>query len=135
MHHDVLSVAKAATPSDHSRRQGSPQRDYVRRVSCGVYVHLGRSLGDARADVISSSLMPLDTTTLQMALVGYGAERQKVQAKIAELRRQLGSRAAIPVAVAPAKRGTRRMSAAARKRIAAAQKKRWAAFHKKQKAV
>ena len=77
----------------------------------------------------------MDTTTLQMALIGYEAERQKIQDKIVELQRQLGGRnhrAAAPVANSPSKR-TRRMSAAARRRIAAAQKKRWAAFHKKQK--
>ena len=78
-----------------------------------------------------------DTTLLQMALVGYEAERQKIQAKIAELQRQLGGRsgrAPTAVADAPAKRGRRRMSAAARKRIAEAQKKRWTAYRKKKAA-
>jgi hypothetical protein len=81
--------------------------------------------------------MPIDTTTLQMALIGYEAERQKIQAKIAELQRQLGRRngnARTPVADTPTKRGRRRMSAAARKRIADAQKKRWAEYHNKAKA-
>jgi hypothetical protein len=80
----------------------------------------------------------LDTTTLQMALIGYEAERQKITSKIAELQRQLKSRnhrAGNPVADAHTKRGRRRMSAAARKRIAAAQKKRWAAFHRKKRAA
>ena len=81
--------------------------------------------------------MPIhtDTTLLQMALLGYEAERQKIQGKIDEIQRQLGGRnhRAIP-ANAPAKRGRRPMSAAARKRIAAAQKKRWAAY-RKQKAA
>jgi hypothetical protein len=85
-------------------------------------------------NVISSPLMPIDTTTLQMALLGYEVERQKIQEKIAELQRQLkgrNHRAGTPVTEAPTKRG---MSAAARKRIAEAQKKRWAAFRKKKAA-
>lgn len=81
--------------------------------------------------------MTLDTLTLQMALIGYEAERQKIQEKIAEIQRQLNGRiragrAAAPVAEnRPAKRQKRRMSAEARKRIAEAQKKRWAAYRKK----
>ena len=83
--------------------------------------------------------MPIQTdpTLLQMALIGYEAERQKIQGKIAELQRQLGGRnhrATTPAANAPAKPGRKRMSAAARKRIAAAQKKRWAAY-RRQKAA
>jgi hypothetical protein len=80
----------------------------------------------------------LDTTTLQMALIGYESERQKIQERIAELQRQLKSRdprAGTPVADTPALNGRRRMNAAARKRIAEAQKKRWAAYRKKQKAA
>lgn len=78
----------------------------------------------------------IDTTTLQMALIGYESERQRIQSKIAELQRQLkirNHRADTTVVEVPVKRGRRRMSAAARKRIAAAQKKRWAAYRKKQK--
>ncbi len=81
--------------------------------------------------------MTLDTLTLQMALIGYEAERQKIQEKIAEIQRQLNGRiragrTAAPVAEnRPAKRQRHRMSAEARKRIAEAQKKRWAAYRKK----
>lgn len=88
--------------------------------------------------MISSPFMPTDTTTLQMALIGYEAERQKIQAKIAELQRLLkirNHRDGTAVDSAPVTRTRRRMSAAARKRIAEAQKKRWAEFHKKQKAA
>jgi hypothetical protein len=89
--------------------------------------------------VVSSSFpMLLDTMTLQMALIGYEAERQKIQDKIAELQRQpngRAGRAAPTVAAIPAERGSRRMSAAARRRIAEAQKKRWAAYRRKQKAA
>jgi hypothetical protein len=87
--------------------------------------------------MISSSLCAfrkdLMITTEQAALVGYEAERQKIQGKIAELQRQLkgrAGRAPAPMTETPAKRGRRRMSAAARKRIAATQKKRWAASQK-----
>lgn len=78
-----------------------------------------------------------DTQLLQMALVGYEAERQKIRGKIAELQRHLNGRtrrASSAMTSAPVKRTRRRMSAAARKRIAAAQKKRWAAF-RRQKAA
>jgi len=77
-------------------------------------------------------------TVEEAALIGYEAERQKIQDKITELQRQVGSRAgraAAPLAATPAGRGPRRMSAAARKRIAEAQKKRWAAYRRKQKAA
>jgi hypothetical protein len=73
--------------------------------------------------------MPIDSTTLQMALLGYEAERDKIQGKIAELQRLLKIRnhhAATPVADARAKHGRRRMSAAPRRKSAEAQRKRWA---------
>ena len=73
----------------------------------------------------------VDHSILEMALIGYQAERSKIEEKIAEIEKELGGRT--PRAAAPAvKAGPRRqMSAAARKRIAAAQKKRWAEFHSK----
>lgn len=71
-----------------------------------------------------------DLTTLQMALVGYQIERQKIDERIAEIQAQLkGKRAATPAAPAEKKAapGPKRvLSPAARRRIAAAQKKRWA---------
>ena len=77
-----------------------------------------------------------DPTTLQMALVGYEIEKQKIDDKIRELRAQLtGYEAAGTSAPADATaRGPRRrrtLSAAARKRIAEAQRKRWAEHRKK----
>ena len=77
-----------------------------------------------------------DSAVLQMALIGYEAERQKIQDKIAELQAQLNGRSKrtrSAMTRAPVKRTRRQMSAAARRRIAAAQKKRWAEYHKKQK--
>lgn len=81
-----------------------------------------------------------DRDILEMALIGYEAEKARVAAAIAAIQAQLGQRgpgrpkAEVGTsATAPRKRT---MSAAARKRIAAAQRKRWAAFHKqKAKAV
>ena len=67
---------------------------------------------------------------LKMALVGYEAQRAKINAAIAELRARLGHQASgAPAQSAPMKRT---MSAAARRRIAAAQRKRWAAVRKNQ---
>ena len=79
-----------------------------------------------------------DTTLLQMALVGFEAERQNTQAKIAEIQRELKRQGrtrrtdTIATDALPTKRRRGKMSAEARKRIAAAQKKRWAEYRKKQ---
>lgn len=78
-----------------------------------------------------------DLTTLQMALVGYQIERQKIEDKIQELQKQLkGSRSAALPAASEKKTAVKRfLSPAARKRIAAAQKKRWAEHRKRQAAA
>ena len=76
-----------------------------------------------------------DNSLLEMALVGYEAQREKIRAKMAEIQARLGK---------PGKHGSagkiranagkkRVLSAAARKRIAEAQRKRWAKFHAAQK--
>lgn len=69
-----------------------------------------------------------DLTTLQMALVGYQLEKQKIEDKIREIQGQLkGKRVALPSVMATKRAGVKRvLSSAARRRIAAAQKKRWA---------
>jgi hypothetical protein len=75
-----------------------------------------------------------DVEMLRMALVGYQAERQKIDEKINQLQARL--RIARGSSVAPmnleGRRPRRQLSTAARKRIADAQRKRWAAFHKNQ---
>ena len=63
-----------------------------------------------------------DRDLLAMALVGYEAEKVRINAAIAEIKATLGTGAPAP--------RKRTMSAAARKRIAAAQRKRWAAVKK-----
>ena len=77
-----------------------------------------------------------DPTTLQMALVGYQIEKQKIEDKIREIQGQLrGKRIALPsdsAAMAKRSSGVKRvLSPAARRRIAAAQKKRWAEHRKR----
>ena len=82
--------------------------------------------------------MPIqtDSTLLQMALIGFETERQKIKGKIADIQRELSGKERAHRAGAPAdsktpmKRGRRTMSASARKRIAAAQKKRWAEYRR-----
>jgi hypothetical protein len=65
-------------------------------------------------------------------LVGSEAERHKIEAAMAAIRKQVDGQAVAP-ALDGARRPKRNMSAAARRRIAAAQRKRWAAFHAERK--
>jgi len=78
-----------------------------------------------------------DLTTLQMALVGYQIEKQKIEDKIRQIQGQLKGKRVSSAASAPAAekqtRTKRVLSPEARKRIAAAQKKRWAE-HRRMKA-
>ena len=73
----------------------------------------------------------LDRSILEMALIGYQRSLENIEAKIADIQRQLGIRSpkAAPSVATDEAKPKRRMSAGARKRIALAQKKRWAAFH------
>lgn len=75
-----------------------------------------------------------DVTTLQMALVGYQYEKQKIEDRIREIQAQLKGKHTT-VAAPAGERNTagvkRVLSPGARKRIAAAQKKRWAEHRKK----
>ena len=76
-----------------------------------------------------------DITTLQMALVGYQLEKQKIENKIHELQALLKRQRVTVPGAAPAEKkaaGTKRvLSPAARRRIALAQKKRWAEHRKR----
>jgi hypothetical protein len=75
-----------------------------------------------------------DTSTLQMALVGYQIEKAKIEAKISEIQAQLKGKHAPVSAVGrseAAVAGKRYLSPAARRRIALAQKKRWAEHRKR----
>jgi hypothetical protein len=75
--------------------------------------------------------MPIDTSLLRMALIGYEAEREKIEQKIAEIQARLKGHT--PRSTPPVVKARRKMSAAAKKRIAAAQRKRWAEYHKKRR--
>jgi len=70
--------------------------------------------------------MTLDRALLNAALVGYQHQLDQLDAKTADIRRQLG---AAPEPVSATARKKRVMSAATRRRMAAAQRKRWAVFH------
>jgi hypothetical protein len=72
-----------------------------------------------------------DTATLQMALVGYQIEKEKIESKIKEIQAQLKGKAPAPAAAVKTPIVKRVLSPAARRRIAAAQKKRWAEFRKR----
>jgi hypothetical protein len=75
-----------------------------------------------------------DTTTLEMALIGFQIERKKIDDKIREIQDQLKGKVAAkaPAGETGAAVGKRVLSAAARRRIALAQKKRWAEHRRRQ---
>jgi hypothetical protein len=73
-----------------------------------------------------------DNSFLAMALIGYEAEKARINAAIAEIQAKLGTASGAPAKPTPKKH---RMSAAGRKRIAAAQRKRWAALKKQAKST
>jgi hypothetical protein len=80
-----------------------------------------------------------DTSLLTAALVGYVQQKGEIEAKIAEIKKQLGGRSAQAAAggggdISSSFKPRRQMSAAARRRIALAQKKRWAAYRKRKAA-
>ena len=77
-----------------------------------------------------------DPDLLRAALAGYELQKEVLEGRIAELRRELGGGDGRPdetgtelkrVSATPAK-ARRKMSAAGRKRIIAATRKRWAAW-------
>jgi hypothetical protein len=85
-----------------------------------IYCALGEAMARGRTTD--------DTTTLQMALVGYQLEKDKIEARIREIQAQLKGKK-VSTAAAPSEKAAsvkRVLSPEARKRIAAAQKKRWA---------
>jgi len=83
--------------------------------------------------------MITDKEILQAALLGYEAERRRIEDAIIEIQNRMGGGGGVPPpfkgkAAPKTKKSKKRvMSAEARARIAEAQKKRWAAYHKKQK--
>ena len=76
--------------------------------------------------------MPTKLTNeiINAAIDGYGVQKSRIEAKIAELRAMLSGGTAETAATPEApKRKRRRISAAGRRAISEATKKRWAAFH------
>ena len=84
-------------------------------------------------EAMARGTLTADTTILQMALVGYKIEKQKIEAKIGEIQAQLkGNRSPASASAGKQEPGTKRhLSAAALRRISVAQKKRWAAHRKR----
>jgi len=79
-----------------------------------------------------------DLATLQMALIGYEVEKQKMELRIREIKAQLKGKNVGASTAASSNSGgeskptaKRVLSPAARRRIAAAQKKRWAEHRKR----
>jgi hypothetical protein len=66
-------------------------------------------------------MLKVANDVLEAALIGYQQRANEIEAKIAELRRQIGS----PTETATGRR-RRRLSVEARQKIAAAQRRRWA---------
>jgi len=88
----------------------------------------------AEGDYMARGRNVEDLATLQMALVGFQIEKQKIEDKIRQLQAQLrGKRIVLPSAAAEGNSsGVKRiLSPAARKRIADAQKRRWAEHRKR----
>jgi len=81
--------------------------------------------------VLRLSLHRVDTSILQHALIGYQAERIKIDQKIAEIEALLNGKQKSSANKRPLRK-RRRLSAAARARIATAQKERWAKFRKQE---
>jgi hypothetical protein len=79
----------------------------------------------------------VDSTILEMAIVGYESQLDQISAKIADIKTQLGQRGpgrpkATAAGTGPAAPQKRTISAAGRARIAAAQRARWAAQKRQQ---
>jgi hypothetical protein len=74
-----------------------------------------------------------DRALLDAALVGYQHQFDQLDAKMADIRRELGATPEHEPVAAPVQK-KRVMSAAARRKIAAAQRKRWAVFQESKKA-
>jgi hypothetical protein len=75
-----------------------------------------------------------DVSMLEMALVGFQMEKQRIESKIQEIQSRLkGKRAATPSSdgASSKPRARRELSVGARRRIAAAQKRRWAEHRKR----
>jgi hypothetical protein len=79
--------------------------------------------------------LKIDSSILEAALIGYQHQRDAIDARIAEIRRQIDGeppQASASEADAPTKRV---VGAAGRKRMAAAQRKRWAEIRARQAAA
>ena len=83
-----------------------------------------------------SSSLTIDSSILEAALIGYQHQRDEIDTKMAEIRRQISGQAPQASASAGPVEAPRKrvLNAAARKRMGAAQRKRWAEFKKAKEA-
>ena len=70
----------------------------------------------------------LTTEVLNAAVLGFEAQKRRIDEQIAEIRQTLGGGPKTNTATQEAPRPKGKVSAAARRRMAAAQRKRWAAI-------
>ena len=112
-------------PAGGDRRRGSNRRDHDATSLIIVVMTHRRSY--------STNRMNNDTELLSAALSGFEQQRSEIEARIAELKREIAGRGGETRSngTGSALIRKRTMSAAARKRISEATKKRWAAFRAK----
>lgn len=82
---------------------------------------------------MAASKVANEVSILEMALIGYQVERQRIESQINEIQSQLTGKHfkhASANGVQPSGGTKRDLSPGARRRIALAQKKRWAAYRK-----
>jgi hypothetical protein len=109
-----------------------PGGQVVKRSYCisDVEQYIGlAALGLCPEPAILRRMIP-DRSLLEAALIGYEAQVRRIEASIAEIKRQLGATSApepLPTSSArPRKKRTSRISPEGRARIAEAQRRRWA---------
>jgi hypothetical protein len=76
--------------------------------------------------------MITEKSILEMAIIGYEAERQKIEERIAEIKAHLSGTVQAVVSSGAGRSKRKPLSKTARKRIAAAQRKRWKDYRAKQ---
>ena len=112
---------------------GHPGGTTAGRLTQGLGFAHPEVLAHCQAPMLDLARMIDHRSLLEAALIGYQYQRDRIEAKIAEVRHELGGEAGsvtlsanpVPAVMVPKQRV---ISAAGRRRIAAAQRKRWAAL-------
>lgn len=150
--HEVIHIFVGISPRDPDKHQQTgpdSSGNVVIHTNAGFLHTLDNKFHDSLSSILLQQESPhvivcggetmprgrniQDVNTLQMALVGYQIERQKIEDKIREIQGQLkGGTAVLPEAAVTKRTGVKRvLSPAARRRIALAQKRRWAEHRKR----